>query len=183
MKPRIETSRLVLSWPTEAQIDAYHQAIVGTDMFDTLLWDGPESDRDLHDFWVRQRAEAGDPAGHFSVAILEKASDACIGGASLRPVDGDPAILDLGYTLAPAWQGKGLGTEAVGALIDHGFAHRAAERIFATIFEGNHASRRLAEKCGMVYEGTLRRAVLKRGVWLDEWMMAITRPDWEQQQP
>lgn len=175
--PRIETERLVLTWPNEAQIDGYHQAIVGTDLFDTLLWDGPESDRDLHDYWERnRRTELADP---FSLAIIERSTDACIGGLALRPVEGDHRILDLGYALAPAWHGRGLGTEAVGALIDHGFAHREAERVFAMIFVGNHASRRLAEKCGMAYEGTLRRTVLKRGRWLDEWMLAVTRPDWE----
>ena len=111
--------------------------------------------------------------------IIEKASDACIGGASLRPVAGDPAILDVGYALAPAFQGRGYGTEAVGALVHEGFANRGAERVFATIFVGNTASARVCHKIGMRLEGTMRRAVLKRGTWRDEWLYAITRPDWE----
>ena len=35
------------------------------------------------------------------------------------------------------------------------------------------------EKLGFELEGTMRRCICKRGVWLDQWMIAITRPDWE----
>lgn len=149
-------------------------------MFDTLLWDGPADADELARWWAERRAEANDPTKEFSLAVIERASGTMVGGAGLRPVAGDPAILDIGYTLAPAWHGRGYGTELVAALVDEGFRNRGGERIFATIFVGNHASRRVCEKAGMTYEGTLRRAVRKRGVWLDEWMLAITRPDWEQ---
>jgi RimJ/RimL family protein N-acetyltransferase len=51
--------------------------------------------------------------------------------------------------------------------------------LFGNAFVGNHAPRRVLEKQGFVYEGTQRRCVCKRGLWLDQWMIAITRPDWE----
>ena len=183
MPPRIATPRLVLTWPSDAQLTGYHQAIIGTDIFDTLLWDGPEHDRSLHEHWALRRASDPDDLSEpFSLSILERSSDACIGGISLRPVDRDPRILHIGYAIAPAWHRRGLGTEAITAMVDEGFRARGAERIFATIFVGNVASRRAAEKAGLRFEGTLRRAVLKRGVWRDEWLLAITRPDWEASQ-
>lgn len=59
----------------------------------------------------------------------------------------DDAI-EIGYVIIPAHQGKGFATEAVKACIEElfrmGFAH-----IRAGFFEGNTASRRVMEKCGM----------------------------------
>jgi RimJ/RimL family protein N-acetyltransferase len=176
--PRVETERLVLTWPDAVQIDGYYQRIVGTSMFDTLLWDGPDGPQDLHDFWAARREDAAAGSALLSVALITRSDGACIGGASLRP-QGDERVFDIGYALAPSHHGRGYGSEAVRAVVDEGFAHRGAERIFATVFVGNGASRRVAEKAGMRLEGTLRRAVCKRGVWRDEWLLAVTRPDWE----
>ena len=47
--PKIEAPRLVLTWPTAEQIDGYYASIVGTNIFDTIFWDGPSGPQDLHD--------------------------------------------------------------------------------------------------------------------------------------
>lgn len=185
--PRIDTERLVLTWPTEAQIDGYYSAVAGTSMFDTILWDGLSSARELHEGWERRRARAADPAQTFTLAVIEKnsnrSSNRYVGEVSVGPFGSNPQILELGYAFAPAVHGRGYATEAVRALVEHAFVERDAERICAPIFIGNVASRRVAEKAGLLYEGTLRRNVSKRGVWRDEWLLAITRPDWEQRTP
>lgn len=178
--PLIPTPRLTLTWPTPAQIDGYHDAIIGTDIFDTLIWDGPTNPDDLHDYWTRSiRTPVDDLTEHLNLAVIERVSGLMIGGISWRPVNNNPAIIDIGYAFAKGWHGHGYATETVGALTDHGFRTREAERVFATVFIGNIASRRVLEKCGYAFEGTLRRAVCKRGRWLDEWMLAITRPMWQ----
>ena len=178
--PLLKTERLFLTWPSPEQIEDYFHAIVGTIMFDTLVWDGPSSPSELHDWWASIRAR--NPSNlrlDFNLAIIEQTSMRCIGGAGIRPLSRDPRILDIGYTLAPHAQGRGYATEAVGALVDEAFANREAERVFGGCFVGNHASRRVMEKLAFAFEGTQRRTVFKKGEWLDEWMMAITRPDWE----
>ena len=102
--------------------------------------------------------------------MIERASGRYIVGVSLRPVDMDPRIIDIGYAFAVDVHRRGYATEAVGALVDEAFRKRGAERIFGNAFVGNHASRRVLEKLGFVLEGTQRRCVCKRGVWLDQWM-------------
>lgn len=181
--PHIETEQLVLTWPTAAQIDGYHAAIVGTSMFDTILWDGPQDAQELHQWWAHHRTTAGTDEAQFTVAAIERSTGDYVGGLGLRPVEGDRQILDLGYAFAPRVHGRGYGSASVAALVHHGFAELGAERIFAQVFVGNHASRRVAEKAGLRLEGTLRRTVCKRGEWKDEWLLAMTRPDWESQQP
>lgn len=177
--PRIETPRLVITWPDREQVEAYYRSITGTDIFDTLIWDGPSCSDDLHDYWARSMSTAPSELGdHLNLAVIERNSGWMIGGMSWRPVNGNAAIVDIGYAFAKAWHRRGLATEAVRAMVDFGFAARGAERVFATVFVGNVASRRVLEKCGFAYEGLMRRAVCKRGEWRDEWLLAITRPDW-----
>jgi RimJ/RimL family protein N-acetyltransferase len=88
-------------------------------------------------------------------------------------------VIDIANALAVDSHSRGYATEAVGALVDEAFSARGAEGIFGAVLVGNGGSRRVMEKLGFVHEGTLRRCVCKRGVWLDQWLMAISRPDWE----
>lgn len=181
--PSIATERLVMTVPNEAQIDGYYRDIVDSTIFDTLIWDGPSGPSELHDYWHRNVQEMQDgPEEALSLAVIERASDRYIGGVALRPVGRNPEQLDIGYAFAPHAHGQGYATEAVAALVDEGFAKRGAERIIATVFVGNDASRHVAEKVGFVCEGVLRAAVRKRGRMLDKWMMAMVRADWEARQ-
>ena len=52
------------------------------------------------------------------------------------------------------------------------------QKIEAFVFAGNQASRQIFEKNGFSLEGTLRKAQLKRGKLLDEWIFGITREEW-----
>jgi RimJ/RimL family protein N-acetyltransferase len=51
------------------------------------------------------------------VAIAANASDALIGDCALHFLEGEE--LEIGFTLAPQHQGRGLAREAVGLLLDH----------------------------------------------------------------
>ncbi len=178
--PDLTTARLRLSFATVEQLDDYYDAIVGTDLFDTLIWDGPESRADLHNFLLRGQREflTGDHRP-LQLSIVELETDRVIGGVSWRPQLLDPTNGDIGYALAPTAQGRGLGTEAVGCLVDYVFRERGAERVYAEVFVGNDRSRRLLEKLGFTQDGVLRANVVKRGKRLDEWLMTLTRCGWE----
>ena len=176
----LRTARLALGFPTHEQVEGYYRAIVGTDIFDTLIWDGPASAADLHAYWTQARANFDAGVTHdLSLGVIERGTRELVGGVTLRPFQGNPEVIDLGYVLAKPFHGRGYATEAVRTLVDHGFAERGMERCFACVFVGNRASRRVLEKIGFAHEGTLRRSIKKRGEWKDEWMMAITRPEWE----
>ncbi|MEE2834665.1 MAG: GNAT family protein [Myxococcota bacterium] len=181
--PLIETERLLLTWPTPEQVDGFYHSIIGTNIFDTLLWDGPSGVQELHDWWAQ--SASCDPLDYrlnLNTAVIERTSGRYIGGASLCPVERDPQMVDLGFAFAVDSHGKGYATEALGALVDEAFGQRGAERVFGKAFVGNDGSRRVMEKLGFVCEGTLRRCVFKQGTWIDEWLLAITRPDWEARQ-
>ena len=64
----------------------------------------------------------------------------------------------LGYALGIRYWGQGYMTEAVRAVIRFGFEKMSLDVISATCYPDNLASRRVLEKCGFQYEGTLHRA-------------------------
>ena len=72
-----------------------------------------------------------------------------VGWFSIRPLSHNPQEASIGYRLMRVAWGQGLATEGVCALIDKGFTELGLQRVFATTYEENLASRRVMEKAGM----------------------------------
>ncbi len=65
--------------------------------------------------------------------------------------------VEIGYCLArPLW-GKGLVAEATQAVMAEAWRHEKIWRVYATCHPDNRSSARVMEKCGMRFEGKLRR--------------------------
>jgi RimJ/RimL family protein N-acetyltransferase len=131
------------------------------------------------------------PACGFFAAI-EKASGDFIGWFSFRPMDGtDPSEVALGFRLRRSAWGKGYATEGSRALIRKGFTELGVERVVATTYQDNLASRRVMEKLGMtlvrrfrftptdlVHAATYHAA--SQELWDgDDVEYALTKADWE----
>lgn len=86
---------------------------------------------------------------------------------------------ELGYWLAEAYQGKGIMTEAVKQLCKEVFEKYPIERIYVEPFENNMGSRKVVEKAGFVYEGTMRNGVYKNGEILSYCMYSMLREEAE----
>jgi RimJ/RimL family protein N-acetyltransferase len=84
----------------------------------------------------------------------------------------------VGYTLAPASQGRGYAVEAVRAVVDWLFTSRKVHRVAATLDPANLASARVLERNGFRYIGTARSAALVRGVWSDDARFEILADEW-----
>lgn len=75
---------------------------------------------------------------------------------------------ELGWTLDPAFGGRGYATEAVGAVIDLCFGTLGLRRLHAECFADNEPSWRLMKRLGMRREAHTRKDSLHRsGRWLD----------------
>lgn len=70
--------------------------------------------------------------------------------------------MEIGYVIAPCYQGKGFATEAVKACIDELF-RMGFEHVRAGFFEENIASCRVMQKCGM-HKINLEEDIEYRGV-------------------
>ena len=82
---------------------------------------------------------------------------------------------EIGYWLGEAHWGRGLMTGIVREFTAWAFDEFDLLRIFAVVFEWNPASCRVLEKAGYTLEGRLRRAVVKDGHVLDQFLYAVVR--------
>ena len=106
--------------------------------------------------------------------------DEPIGGVGLRHVDrvNGSAEVSIFITDPSSWS-KGLGTDAMRALLDFAFGEMRLERIWLRVFDYNPRAVRSYEKVGFVKEVLLRHDRFHRGKHHDTHLMAIVRPDWE----
>lgn len=70
---------------------------------------------------------------------------------------------EIGYQIFKPYRGKGYATEALKLFSSYLFELKPINRLEICIFEGNTPSRKVAEKCGFVYEGKMRQAYFARG--------------------
>jgi RimJ/RimL family protein N-acetyltransferase len=78
-----------------------------------------------------------------------------------------------------AWQGRGVASEAMLAILDDCFTRLKLERITSDVFSNNPSSLRLQQKLGFVHEGTSRSsAVGMNGERLDVVRFGMLREDW-----
>ena len=91
--------------------------------------------------------------------VLKK-MDKLIGTVGLidDPKRQNPAAKMLGYAISDQHWGNGYMTEAVWGVIKHGFEQLGLGLISAYCYPENLRSKRVLEKCGFTYEGTLKQA-------------------------
>ncbi|PHS27057.1 MAG: GNAT family N-acetyltransferase [Robiginitomaculum sp.] len=88
-------------------------------------------------------------------AITKGEGQPALGWVILFPGRND-GIAELGYILRRSAWGQGLVGEAAMAVVNYGFEVEGMRRIFADMDPDNIGSIRIAEKCGMTYEGRLK---------------------------
>ena len=113
---------------------------------------------------------------HFAIATRK----ALVGGIGFQPQeDVYRKSAEIGYWVAEPYWGRGIATLAVREMTRYAFSHFHVTRLFANVFEGNPASERVLEKCGYVYEGTMRKCVYKERTFRDQKIYALLRADWK----
>ncbi|QSZ66354.1 N-acetyltransferase [Methanofollis aquaemaris] len=101
-----------------------------------------------------------------------------VGGIGVTPLDDVYRnTAEIGYWLAAPYQGRGIVTEAVKALVPVAFERLDVLRIQAGIFENNCASARVLEKCGFQREAMHKKAITKNGTVMDEVIYACFRDE------
>lgn len=80
-----------------------------------------------------------------------------VGVVSFNDLDWDNRIGSIGYWLGSAYQGKGIMTRSVRAMVDYGFNKLALNRIEIRCIYENTKSRSIPEQLGFTEEGLLRQ--------------------------
>jgi aminoglycoside 6'-N-acetyltransferase len=88
------------------------------------------------------------------------------------------ATAEVGVTFARSAQGRGLATEALGALVDELFRTHGMHRVHAETDERNPAVHRLLERLGFRCEGVLVDADWCKGEWVSLRLFAVLEREW-----
>lgn len=123
---------------------------------------------------LQQRAtQAG-----FGWAITLRGQDRVLGGVSLHAWEKYHRRAEVGYDLARAFWGQGIGSEAVRAVLTFGFTQLNLNRIEAATIADNHESVNLLKKLGFRLEG-LRRGYSweEDGTFHDSAMFGLLREE------
>lgn len=87
-----------------------------------------------------------------------------IGNCGFSKLDLKNRCGEIGYVLARDVWGMGIAAEAAEKLLEFGFERLRLHRIEVHYMIENEASRRVAEKIGMTFEGVLRDSLYVKGI-------------------
>ena len=90
-------------------------------------------------------------------------SDNVLGRVSLAHIDEIDGVAEIGYWLLPEYRGRGLASEAVGAVEHHAFGQLSLGRLVIRHEPQNDRSCLLAQRRGYLAEGTQRSALVRDG--------------------
>src|SRR5579859_3207401 len=141
---------IYLRGPMDGDADQLFPMIYKTPVTDTILWDGPESLEAYRQSVELRQKQAKEGQSHWFV-IVEKASNLPVGSMDVRPEE-NKLRGDIGLWIGQPFQSKGYGTQAVKEIVKYGFEKLRLQKIEATVFVGNTASRRIFEKNGFQLE-------------------------------
>ncbi len=139
-----------------------------------MPWAVPGYDDAIAAQWIR--GEFGE--AHRFVMVDE--SGEIVGSCGLNGVDEQNRSANLGYWVDSGRAGNGYATEATQLLARFGLDESTGpgyHRLEVAMSTRNHASRRVAEKAGATFEGTLRQSLLLRNEFHDAHLWSFVAGD------
>ena len=173
MPGRIETDRLILETWTPKDAPALYAYAKNPNVGPNAGWK-PHADVRESKRIIKTIFSAKD-----TWKIVWKENGEVIGSIGLDDDRRRPGIpsRELGYSLAEPYWGRGIMTEALGAVLEYGFDHMNLNRIEAQHETTNPASGAVMRKCHMQHEGTLRSRLFNKGRYVDVELYAILKRD------
>ncbi len=162
----IETPRLILRRMSPHDKDDMYEYASRDEVTKYLLWN-THPDKEHTKRYLNYVVSLYRSGEFFDFSIEYKVNSKMIGTCGFAAIDEPNGVGEVGYVISPDYQGKGIATEALTALIRFGFCDLSLSRIEARYMKENEASRRVMEKCGMTFEGIFRKKLFVKGVYRD----------------
>lgn len=175
--PVITTSRCVLRWLSEDDVDGLYE--VFSDPQVMRYWSSPPlANREAAAALQREIAEGNENDSMFKWGLALRESDLVIGTATLFNLNLDNGRAELGYAMGRAHWGKGYMNEALQALVSHAFEVMNLRRLEADVDPRNTSSIRTLERLGFQREGFLRERWYVNGEIQDALFYGLLRREW-----
>ena len=131
--------------------------------------------REHADGWITGAPALWAADGELRFALADPADGSFAGAMSLHARE--DGMREIGFWTAPWARGRGLTTAGARLVCRWSFGTLALRRIEWLAAVGNVASRRVAEKAGFGFEGTLRGRLVHRGEVRDAWIAGLLPAD------
>jgi RimJ/RimL family protein N-acetyltransferase len=126
--------------------------------------------------WYATRADYDD---RLDLAIIDRSTGEFAGEVVLNDLVPENKSCNFRILLVEDRnRGRGLGTEATRLILAHAFETAGLHRVELSVYAFNPRARRVYDKVGFVYEGTMRDALLWDGEWIDADTMSILDREW-----
>jgi RimJ/RimL family protein N-acetyltransferase len=174
----LETARLILRHFTDADLVPFMAYRNDPGVARYQSWEGI-SEAEARAFIAEQKmVQPGVPGQWFQIAIALKETGTLTGDCALKINEHDELQAEIGYTLARAYQGKGIAAEAVSRVLDYAFKTLELHRVIAITDCENTASIALLERLGLRREGHFIQNAWFKGKWADEYLYAVLQDEW-----
>jgi RimJ/RimL family protein N-acetyltransferase len=175
----IATPRLLLRPYEPGDLTALHEMFGREDVCRYLPWPAMTLDQARDKMTQRLRQTRLDADGDAIVlAAIEAATQRHVGEFMLRLTNGESRQGEVGWSLHPSAQGRGLATEGARAMLRLGFEEAGFHRITAGSDPRNTASIKVMERLGMRREATLVDSWFLKGEWVGEIICAMLESEW-----
>lgn len=176
----IETERLILRRFEYSDDEAMLRYWVADEKIQSLysepVYSTKEAVKELLDKYIGSY-EKND---YYRWAVIDKKSGECIGQIAYFLVDSKNHFAEIEYCIGSDFQCKGFATEAAKAIIRYGFEKINLHKVQICTKTINKASKRVIEKCGFTYEGTLRDYFYMNGEYVGRLYFSMLRSEFEQ---
>lgn len=145
------------------------------------------SDPSLYQYWGKRPGKADKnpellfsptppkPVKSFHWGIICKENGKAIGEFWISLIEND-RMARISYRLSPAWQGRGIMTEALKRIIRFCFTETELQRLWTDVAIHNTASCRVLEKAGFIREGHIRQGKMV-STWCDYYIYGMLKSD------
>ena len=168
----LKTERCFLRHVTEEDIPHVFSATRYDGFNEGMVWDAPAEPSELLKPY-QDNCEAW-LSGRAYVFTIETHELTFIGRISIRTTDSE-GLWNIGFWTHPEKQGQGYMTEALARVLRFGFEDLSATEIEGCHASWNEASRKVLTKCGMKWREHISQGFQKRGEWVAEERLSITR--------
>lgn len=176
--PTITTDRLILRKISIDDVEDMFRYSSSPDVTKYLTW-SPHPDMTYtleYVNYLQSRYRSGD---FYDWAVVLKDTGKMIGTCGFTRFDYANNSAEIGYVLNASFHSRGIATEAVRKVLEFGFDKLCLNRIEGKYMVENAASRRVMEKCFMVFEGVRREGMLIKGRYRNVGVCSILKREYE----
>ena len=175
----IETERLILRRFKYTDDDAMLKYWIADEKIQSLysepVYSTKKAVKELLDKYINSYEQKD----YYRWAVIEKKSGECIGQIAYFLVDNKNNFAEIEYCIGSDFQCRGFATEATKAIIAYGFDKINLHKVQICTKTINNASKRVIEKCGFTYEGTLRDFFYMNGNYVGRLYFSMLKSEFE----